>query len=158
SVLTGFVFGYVGNILVFAVTTLLALALNGDLRYWRLCLAVPLAPLYQIGFNWLPGTVGVTSDVLLFGNRTGFAPEWTLKRGRSVRIALLFRIRRALALALRSAVKGDVPLGWFWLGWGETPWTPSGFEGWTSGKVRHIVPPPDEGFRSSLSPPDGQSR
>src|SRR5262249_14284938 len=137
---------------VFAATTVLALALNSDFRYWRLCLAVPLAPLYQIGINWLPGAVGVVSDVLFFGNRTGFAPEWTLKKGHSVRIALLFRVRRALALTVRNLVKGDVPLGWFWLGWDETPWTPSGFDGWTSGKARRIVPPVREWFRDSTAP------
>jgi hypothetical protein len=27
-----------------------------------------------------------------------------------------------------------VPLGAFWFGWGETRWTPSGFDGWTTGK------------------------
>jgi hypothetical protein len=33
-----------------------------------------------------------------------------------------------------------VPLGTFWFGWTETPWTPSGFEGWTTGKKpRSIV-------------------
>jgi hypothetical protein len=147
SILTGFVFGYIGNIVTFSLMTFLALAINGDLRFWRMGLALPLAPLYQIVFNWAPGAVGVLSDVFLFGNQTGFAPEWTLKKGQSVRIALLFRIRRALALAVRSVVVGDVPLGWFWFGWGETPWTPSGFEGWTSGKRRRIVPPVREWFR-----------
>jgi len=73
---------------------------------------------------------------------TGFAPETTLIRGGSHRLALAFRLRRALSLVVRSAVMGDVPLGWFWLGWGATPWTPSGYEGWTSGKrPSRIIPP-----------------
>jgi hypothetical protein len=103
-------------------------------------LCLPIAPLYQLVFNWLPGTVGVSSDVLFFGNQTGFAPEWTLRKGGSVRIALLFRLRRAALLAIRALLHGDVPLGTFWLGWRETPWTPSGFEGWTTGKRRSILP------------------
>jgi len=63
-----------------------------------------------------------------------------LMKGRCERIALMFRARRFLALSLRSLLRGDVPLGTFWLGWTETPWTPSGFEGWTTGKkARSIV-------------------
>jgi len=147
SILTGVVLGYIVSIVTSAVMTILALAINRDLRYWRLCLALPFASIYQVIFNWLPGTVGVVSDILLFGNRTGFAPEWTLKKGRSVRLALLFRIRRALALTVRALVVGDVPLGWFWLGWDETHWTPSGFDGWSSGKRRAIVPPVRQWFR-----------
>ena len=43
---------------------------------------------------------------------------------------------------------GDVPLGSFWLGWRETPWTPSGYDGWTTGKKPPaIVPPPSAWFR-----------
>jgi hypothetical protein len=111
-------------------------------------LGMPFTPFYNIIFNWAPGFVGATSDLLLFGNITGFAPEWTLKRGRSVRVALLFRLRRALLLAVRSVVVGDVPFGAFWFGWSETPWTPSGFEGWTTGKKpRSIVPPLATWFR-----------
>jgi hypothetical protein len=58
-----------------------------------------------------------------------------------VRVALLFRIRRFFALVLRSLLVGDVPLGIFWLGWNETPWTPNGFEGWTTGKKQRAILP-----------------
>jgi hypothetical protein len=59
------------------------------------------------------------------------------------RVALLFRVRRLLALSVRSVLYGDVPLGSFWFGWHETAWTPNGFEGWTTGKrQRAIVPRP----------------
>jgi hypothetical protein len=61
-----------------------------------------------------------------------------LLRSNLTRFAVAYRLRRALYLAARSAVHGDVPLGAFWLGWRRTPYTPSGFEGWTSGKA----PPP----------------
>lgn len=139
--LTGVVVGYLGNIVTFSLMTTFALLINGDFsRYWRMGLCLPIAPLYQLVFNWLPGTVGVLSDVLLFGNQTGFAPEWTLRKGGSVRIALLFRLRRATLLAVRAVLHGDVPLGTFWLGWRETRWTPSGFEGWTTGTRRRILP------------------
>jgi hypothetical protein len=134
AAVAGFVLAYAAVFTSFTVSTLFALAINGDARYWRMVLALPLGPLYQLVFNWLPGAIGVTSDVLLFGNRTGFAPESTLIRGGSTRIALAFRLRRALLLALRAVVAGDVPFGAFWLGWRETPWTPSGFEGFTSGR------------------------
>jgi hypothetical protein len=82
---------------------------------------------------------GVSRDLLFFGNATNFAPEWTLEKGGCVRVALLFRVRRFLALALRSVVYGDVPLGTFWLGWSETAWTPSGFVGWTTGKKPRAI-------------------
>jgi len=83
---------------------------------------------------------------LLFGNTTKFAPEWTFIRGKTERLALLFRIRRALALCVRAIVVGDVPLGAFWLGWHETPWTPNGYFGWTTGKRQRIVPPVSQWF------------
>ncbi len=153
--LTAFILGYVGNIITFSIMTVFALCINNDYRYWRMALALPFAPAYQFIFNWIPGTVGVTSDVLLFGNKTGFAPETTLVKGGSARLALLFRLRRAFLLAVRSVVKGDVPFGAFWFGWRETDWTPSGFAGWNSGKRKAIVPPMREWFREKPpSPPN----
>ncbi|WP_437747563.1 glycosyltransferase family 2 protein [Sorangium sp. So ce1504] len=111
-----------------------ALVINGDLRYWRLLLAIPFSPLHAFVFAFVSSFVGAVHDVLLFGNVTGFAPEATLIRGGSSRIALLFRVRRALQLSLRAILRGDVPFGAFWFGWRETPWTPNGYEGWTTGK------------------------
>lgn len=139
--LTGFILAYASHVFVAGLLTVFALLLNHELKYWRLLLALPLTPVYGFWFKWLPGAWGWISDVLLFGNVTGFAPEATLIKGGSVRIALLFRVRRFCLLLVRAVVHGDVPLGRFWLGWGETPWTPSGFEGFTSKKRRTILPP-----------------
>jgi hypothetical protein len=157
SFLTGLVLGYLSNILVWFIMTLLALMINNELSYWRIALALPLAPIYQFVFNWMPGAVGAIHDVLLFGNVTGFSPEATLRRGGSSRITLLFRVRRAFLLTIRSVVSGDVPLSRFWLGWRETPWTPSGFEGWTTKKrPPAIVPPVSRWFaRSKVRGPAG---
>lgn len=120
---------------VYTLWTTMALALNGELRNnWRLLLAVALAPMYILAFSFWTTFTGVLSDVFLFGNVTKFAPERTLIRGASKRIAVLARIRRFATLLLRSALWGDVPFGLFWFGWGETPWTPSEYQGWTSGK------------------------
>jgi hypothetical protein len=99
----------------------------------------------------VPAAVGYVHDVFLFGNVTGFAPETTLIRGGSTRIALLYRLRRAFLLMLRSVLVGDVPFGKFWFGWRETPWTSSGFEGFTSkNRQRKIIPPRSSGFGARL--------
>jgi hypothetical protein len=145
----GMLLGYLCQVLLFATLTLFALLLNGELRYWRLLLGLPFSPLYTLVFNWFPGAVGAVNDVLLCGNITGFSPEWTLKRGGSVRIALFFRLRRAALVMIRSVLYGDVPLGTFWFGWRETPWTPSGFEGWTTGRRPRSILARD---RAALSP------
>lgn len=127
--------GYLSQLLAYSIYTALALILEREWRrFWPAIFALPLAPLYLIGINFFGCVVGVVKDVFLFGNETNFAPEWTLKKGRTERIAILFRIRRCVALCVRAAVVGDVPFGLFWLGWGETAWTPSGYEGWTTGK------------------------
>ena len=70
-------------------------------------------------------------------------------------------MRRFVAVALRSLIHGDVPLGTFWVGWTETRWTPSGFEGWTTGKKpRSILAPmtaaaitPRTALPSAAAPP-----
>lgn len=127
--------GLVVHSAIYTVSTVLALLIDGVLvSRWRLLLALPVAPLYLPIYGFWAGAVGMTKDVLLLGNCTKFAPESTLIKGGSSRIALFARVRRAAVLALRSAIYGDVPLGTFWFGWGETPWTPSGYQGWTTGK------------------------
>jgi hypothetical protein len=138
----GFVLGYAAQTLAYTLYTTMSLALERERRaYWRVTLCLPLASLYCIAINCFGCVYGVTKDIFLFGNTTNFAPEWTLMKGRCERIALAFRIRRFVSLAVRSVLVGDVPLGTFWFGWTETPWTPSGFEGWTTGKKpRYIVP------------------
>lgn len=146
--LTLVVLAYATQVLVAGLLTCMTLLMNGDAQYWRLLYALPLTPVYTLCFKWVPAAVGFVHDVFLFGNVTGFAPESTLIRGGSERIALAFRMRRALLLAVRAVVVGDVPFGAFWFGWRETPWSPNGFEGFTSKKKpRSILPPPSEWFR-----------
>jgi hypothetical protein len=138
-----YLLGYVGQTAAYSLYTLFALLLEREWRrFWPVLFCLPLAPLYLIGINFFGCVFGVVKDVFLFGNPTNFAPEWTLMKGRTERVALLFRVRRVLALALRAVLVGDVPFGWFWFGWAETPWTPSGYEGWTTGrKPRSMLPP-----------------
>jgi hypothetical protein len=47
-------------------------------------------------------------------------------------------VQRAFRLALRAVISGDVPLGWFWLGWSKTRWTPNGYEGWDEGRTKAV--------------------
>jgi cellulose synthase/poly-beta-1,6-N-acetylglucosamine synthase-like glycosyltransferase len=144
NALLAYLLGYSAQTLAYSLYTLMALALERERRvYLPVLLSLPIASLYQICINAFGCVYGVTRDVLLFGNATNFAPEWTLKRGGCVRIALLFRARRFLALSVRSLVYGDVPFGGFWFGWRETPWTPSGFEGWTTGRKPSPIVPHD---------------
>jgi hypothetical protein len=145
--LAAFIAVYAGNVLIAGLLTLFALLINHEFQYWRLALALPLVPFYGFTFNWLPAAAGWIADVFLFGNVTGFAPETTLIKGGSTRIALAFRIRRFFLLLVRAIVVGDVPFGACWFGWRETPWTPSGFEGFTTKKRRSILPPRSEWFQ-----------
>jgi hypothetical protein len=154
--LTLIVLAYFSQVVVAGMLTAITLTMNGEPQYWRLAYALPFVPLYTLWFRWVPAAVGYVHDVFLFGNVTGFAPETTLIKGGSVRIALLYRLRRAFLLALRSVLVGDVPFGKFWFGWRETPWTSSGFEGFTSKKKqRPILPPRSEWFRRSVRSPHG---
>jgi cellulose synthase/poly-beta-1,6-N-acetylglucosamine synthase-like glycosyltransferase len=151
---------YFTQVLSASMLTFTTLLMTRDRQYWRLMFALPLTPVYTLVFKWVPAAVGFVHDVFLFGNVTGFAPESTLIKGGSSRIALLFRLRRAALLAVRSAVVGDVPFGKFWFGWGETQWTSNGFQGFTSKKKqRAILPPRSEWFRRSPRSPgdDGTS-
>jgi hypothetical protein len=151
NALLAYLLGYTAQTLAYALYTLMALALEVERRsYLPVLLCLPIASLYQICMNAFGCVYGVTRDVLLFGNATNFAPEWTLKRGGCVRIALLFRVRRFLALCVRSLVHGDVPFGGFWFGWRETPWTPSGFEGWTTGRKPPPIVPREQ-FQARLA-------
>jgi hypothetical protein len=107
-------------------------------REWIKLLALPFAVPYHIVFNTLTLLIGYYRDVFGYGEPTTFAPEATLVKSNLARFALAYRLRRALLLAVRSLVHGDVPAGAFWFGWKRTPYTPCGFEGWGSGKA----PPP----------------
>jgi hypothetical protein len=134
---------YVAAMISAAYSTCFAALLMEDRHSWRKLLAVPAAPLYHLVFNVVPSIVGMGRDIFLFGSNTNFAPEQTFVRGRLWRVAIAFRLRRALLLALRAAFHNDVPFGAFWFGWGETLWTPNGFTGWTSNEApRPIFVPP----------------
>jgi hypothetical protein len=144
GLLLALLMGYFAQALIVAFYTLMALMVERQWRsFWPVLFAVPLAPVY-LSINLLSSTWGISKDLFFFGNATKFAPEWTFEKGKTVRFALLFRVRRLLALSVRALVIGDVPLGSFWLGWRETSWTPNGYEGWTTGKRRRIVPPVSE--------------
>ena len=144
-----YIVGYVAQTIAYTGYTLLSLALERERkRFWPVLFCLPLASLYLVAINFFGCVYGVVKDVFLFGNETNFAPEWTLMKGRTERIAILFRVRRFIALSIRSLVFADVPLGWFWLGWSETPWTPSGYEGWTTGKRPRSIFPPLSSWRS----------
>lgn len=151
---TAYAISYALQVFTISLYTALALAIETEWRkFWPVLLALPLAPLHSICINFAACATGVVKDLLLFGNTTKFAPEWTLKKGRTVRMALFFRARRFLSLCVRAAVVGDVPWGAFWFGWTETPWTPSGYDGWTTGKrPRPIVPRVSDWFRRRSSP------
>ena len=126
---------FVLQLAIYGLWTTMALLMNDSFhKNWRLLLALPCAPLYTLVYSFWTTFTGTINDVFLFGNITKFAPESTLIKGDSHRIAILARARRALLLAVRATVRGDVPFGLFWFGWSETEWTPSGYEGWTSGK------------------------
>ena len=105
---------------------------------WVKLFALPAAVPYHVIFNTITLVIGYYRDAFGFGEPTTFAPEATLLRSNLTRVAIAYRLRRALLLAARSVRFGDVPFGGFWFGWKRTPFTPSGFDGWGTGKA----PPP----------------
>ena len=118
---------------------------------WVTLVSLPLSGTYHIAFNMVTTVLGYTRDIFGFGERTTFSPESTLRKSGLTRIALAYRMRRAALLASRAIVFGDVPWGWFWFGWRETPWTSSGFDGWGTG----IRPPPVYWPKRRRAPPSG---
>lgn len=124
------------------LATLLAmLADRGERGRWKKLLALPLAGSFHLLFNVATTISGFWMQVLGNGYNDRFAPEETLIRGGTSRIALWYRTKRFFGLCVRSVIHGDVPLGWFWVGWGDTPWTPNGYSGWTSGEIPPVVKP-----------------
>ncbi len=120
------------SVVIRAAGTLLAMAQDHDVRgHAHKLLALPLSGPFHLAFNIAPTIVGLVQDVLLFGLDTGFAPEETLAASGSGRVALGYRLCRCAGLARRALRHGDVPPGWFWVGWGATPWTGNGYQGWT---------------------------
>jgi hypothetical protein len=133
-----------GYMLIRGTATVLAIWQDRAVgRQWTKLLALPLSGLYHVTFNIVTTVVGLVQDLLLCGVNTGFAPESTLIKSGTGRVALWYRLRRALLLAIRAVTVGDVPLGWFWLGWEQTPWTPNGYQGWTDRDSQQppVLPP-----------------
>lgn len=118
----------------------IALDPGGFKKHGHKMLGLVMSTPYHFVFNKMTTFWGYVNDVFLFGVNTGFSPEETHIKSRLPRVAIGYRLRRACALCIRALVHNDVPLGWFWLGWHETAWTPNGFEGWTSGKKRVLKP------------------
>jgi hypothetical protein len=136
---------FFSHVFIRGYSTALAIFLEGDFKgQWRKLLSLPVSSIFHTVFNIATTVVGFVKDFFLLGAHTSFSPEQTLIRGRFGRIALLYRVRRALALACRSVIHGDVPLGWFWLGWHETAWTYSGFAGWDQKKRAPALKPRSE--------------
>lgn len=114
---------------------------RGEPGAWKKVLALPFAGWFHLVFNVASTITGFVRQVFGNGYNDRFAPEESLVAGGTSRIALGYRVRRFYSLAWRSVVHGDVPLGWFWLGWHATKWTPNGYEGWTSGVRPPVVKP-----------------
>ncbi|MBS2012055.1 MAG: hypothetical protein JST00_04160 [Deltaproteobacteria bacterium] len=134
-------FGFGVYALLRFAATAFGIALDGGFgKHGYKMLGLLFSTPYHLVFNKVTTFWGYVQDVLLFGVNTGFSPEETHIKSRLPRVAIAYRLRRAFALAIRAIVHNDVPLGWFWFGWHETKWTPSGFEGWTSGKTRVLKP------------------
>jgi len=132
------VLGYISVFVIRGTSTLLAMIQDHDVRgHWHKLLALPLAGVYHVVFNAGSTIVGFIQDFLLFGVNTHFAPEETLEASRTSRIAVAYRVCRCAGLIARALRRGDVPLGWFWFGWGATRWTASGYSGWTN-KARRV--------------------
>ncbi|MGE3766655.1 MAG: glycosyltransferase [Kofleriaceae bacterium] len=126
---------YAFETVIRGASTVLAMIQDHDLRgHWHKLLALPLAGVFHFVFNILTTIVGFAKELLGFGVNTHFAPEETLAKSNTSRPALAYRLVRCAKLAWRAIRHGDVPLGWFWLGWGATRWTANGYAGWTNPK------------------------
>lgn len=138
---TGFCCAFVVYSTMRLVATAFGIWLDGGFKkHGHKLLGLALSVPYHFVFNKMTTFWGYVQDVFLFGVNTGFSPEQTHIKGKAPRFALAYRARRALYLAVRSVIHNDVPLGWWWFGWYETELTPSGFDGWTTGKKRVMFP------------------
>jgi len=135
-IMYGIIFGYFFNMFCTSLYVVIACAITPESRaYLKVLYAAPIAWIYTLCFEFGPAAVGVVKDIFFFGTNVRFCPEWTLIKGKSSRVAVLFRIRRFISMCFRSVVYGDVPFGSWWFGWREhEPYVKSGYHGWTSGK------------------------
>jgi hypothetical protein len=125
-------FTYATNFVIRGIATLLAMVQDHEfVGHCHKLLALPLAGVFHAVFNIATTIAGMFQDFFLFGVNTGFAPEETLAGSRTGRLAIGYRLCRCARLAIRALRYGDVPAGWFWLGWDATPWTLNGYAGWT---------------------------
>ena len=121
----------IGYMFLRGSATVLAMIQDGSLWSGRhKLLALPLAGLYHLVFNVFTTVTGFWRDLLGSGVNTHFAPEQTLIRAGTGRVALAYRLRRVYRLSWRALRRGDVPLGKFWFGWQRTRWTDDGYRGW----------------------------
>ena len=131
------VLGALSATVIRGLATLLAMLQDHDVRgHAHKLLALPLSGPFHLVFNIAPTIVGFVQDFLLWGVNTEFAPEDTLAASATGRVAIGYRLCRCARLAARALRHGDVPAGWFWLGWDESPWTANGYRGWTSPERR----------------------
>lgn len=127
--------GYLSTLVIRGAATLLAMIQDHDVwEHRHKLLALPLAGPYHLVFNIFTTLVGFIQDLFLFGVNTHFAPEETIEASRVGRLALAYRCCRFFRLAARAIRYGDVPFGAFWFGFGATPYTRSGYAGWTNRK------------------------
>jgi len=141
AALKGFFVGFCCAFVVYSMMRFLATAFGiwldgGFKKHGHKLLGLLMSVPYHFVFNKMTTFWGYVQDVFLFGVSTGFSPEETHIKGKASRIAIAYRCRRFLHLAARAVVHNDVPLGFFWFGWHENEYTPSGFDGWTSGHRR----------------------
>ncbi len=150
---------YAFETVIRGAATLLAMIQDHDVRgHWHKLLSLPLAGVFHLVFNILTTIVGFAKDLLGFGVNTHFAPEETLAASGTSRPALAYRVVRCAKLAWRAVRHGDVPIGWFWLGWNATPYTANGYAGWTNPKNkigRGGVLPSTRTTRAARSPRAG---
>ena len=78
-----------GYMLIRGTATVLAIWQDRAVgRQWTKLLALPLSGLYHVTFNIVTTVVGLVQDLLLCGVNTGFAPESTLIKSGTGRVAL----------------------------------------------------------------------
>lgn len=141
AAMKGFFVGFCCAFVVYSTMRFLATTFGiwldgGFKKHGHKLLGLVMSVPYHFVFNKMTTFWGYTQDVFLFGVSTGFSPEETHIKGKASRIALAYRCRRFLYLAARAVTHNDVPLGFFWFGWHENEYTPSGFDGWTTGNRR----------------------
>jgi cellulose synthase/poly-beta-1,6-N-acetylglucosamine synthase-like glycosyltransferase len=143
NILYWYLVGYVFELLANASRVVVALFLEEERvksGFWRTIYCLPVANLFDFIFGFVVSTYGIAKDVLWQGMNTFFVPAHTLVAGKSYRIALFYRCKRFVSMCLRSVRYGDVPVGWWWLGWhAKEPYVENGYAHWSKGKKSQYV-------------------